>query len=467
MKSIYFKNFISTAAMVLLSFVMLGSAFIFIGRRYVINAHRDSMDANASEVVRTASALTRDGDLNSWTLRMTISSMSLSTGNHIFITDSGGIVVSCSDMDVASPYIGKRIDAGYIYQLETNGSLDALTDLGGFYPTTHYVVAMPITSAVTGAVIGFVFVSSDSTTIIGAWTSFIWVFFAVALAVMLLAMLMSLITTKRLAKPLDEMAAAARKFAHGDFSVRVTEDDETDELAALTVSFNNMADSLEKSEEMRNEFIANVSHELRTPMTTIAGFADGILDGTIPKENQEKYLAIIAGETRRLSRLVWRMLNLSKMKSIGADLSRRRDLNINELIIRTLLSFESRAEEKGLGVEIQLPEQHMTVVADPDAITQVLYNLLDNSVKFATPGSCLCISLCKEGGKAYVSIKNTGDTISEEDLPLIFDRFHKSDRSRSLDREGVGLGLYLVKTILDAHNEDISVTSRDGVTDFV
>ncbi len=161
------------------------------------------------------------------------------------------------------------------------------------------------------------------------------------------------------------------------------------------------------------------------------------------------------------------MLNLSKMKSIGADLSRRRDLNINELIIRTLLSFESRAEEKGLGVEIQLPEQHMTVVADPDAITQVLYNLLDNSVKFATPGSCLCISLCKEGGKAYVSIKNTGDTISEEDLPLIFDRFHKSDRSRSLDREGVGLGLYLVKTILDAHNEDISVTSRDGVTDFV
>lgn len=467
MKSIYFKNFISTAAMVLLSFVMLGSAFIFIGRSYIINSHRDSMNANASEVVRTASALTRDGELNSWTLRMTISSMALSTGNHIFITDSNGVVVSCSDMDVATPYIGKRIGADIIFTLKTYGSLDSLTDLGGFYASTHYVVAMPITSEVTETVIGYVFISSDSSTIIGAWASFIWVFLVVALAVMLLAMLMSLVTSKRLAKPLDEMASAARRFAHGDFSVRVTEENETDELAALTVSFNNMADSLEKSEELRNEFVANISHELRTPMTTIAGFADGILDGTIPKKDEEKYLATIAEETRRLSRLVRHMLDLSRMKSAGVDLSRRKDFDVNELIIRTLLNFESRAEDKGLGVDIQLPEQHMTVVADPDAITQVLYNLLDNAVKFATAGSCLCVSLWKEDGKAYVSIKNRGETIPEDDLPFIFDRFHKSDKSRSLDRDGVGLGLYLVKTILDSHNEDIAVNSHDGITEFV
>jgi signal transduction histidine kinase len=326
---------------------------------------------------------------------------------------------------------------------------------------------MPITSEVTGSVIGFVFVSSDSSTIVGAWTSFIWVFLAVALAVMLLALLMSLVTSKRMAKPLGEMAAAARKFAHGDFSVRVTEDKGTDELAALTSSFNNMADSLEKSEELRNEFIANVSHELRTPMTTISGFADGILDGTIPKDDEEKYLATIADETRRLSRLVRHMLELSRMKSMGADLSRRREFDINELIIRTLLNFETRAEDKGLDVDIQLPEKHMTVVADPDAITQVLYNLLDNAVKFAAKSSVLCVSLWKEDGKAYISVKNRGETIPEDDLPLIFDRFHKSDRSRGLDRDGVGLGLYLVKTILDSHNEDIAVTSRDGLTEFV
>ena len=196
---------------------------------------------------------------------------------------------------------------------------------------------------------------------------------------------MSLVTSKRLAKPLDEMAAAARKFAHGDFSVRVTQEEGADELASLTAAFNNMADSLQRSEQMRNEFIANVSHELKTPMTTIAGFADGILDGTIPKEQEEKYLTTIADETRRLSRLVRQMLDLSRMQTKGADLTRRRDFDVNELIISTLLNFETRAEEKGLDVDLQLPEVHMMVTADPDAITQVLYNLLDNAVKFADP----------------------------------------------------------------------------------
>ena len=278
---------------------------------------------------------------------------------------------------------------------------------------------------------------------------------------------MSLVTSKRLAKPLDEMASAARKFAHGDFSVRVTQEEGTDELASLTAAFNNMADSLERSEQMRNEFIANVSHELKTPMTTIAGFADGILDGTIPKEQEEKYLTTIADETRRLSRLVRQMLDLSRMQSKGSDLTRRRDFDVNELIISTLLNFETRAEEKELDVDLQLPEVHMLVTADPDAITQVLYNLLDNAIKFADRGSTLTVSLWKETSKAYVSVKDCGATIPPDDLPLIFDRFHKSDRSRSKDRDGVGLGLYLVKSILDAHNEDIAVTSADGVTEFV
>ena len=453
--------------MVLVSFLMLGSAFVFIGRSYVISSHRDSMQMNAQQVVRAASALTRDGELNSWNLRITISSMAISSGNHIFITDSSGTVISCSDIDVACPHLGRRISSDVIYTLSIAGSLDSLTDLGGFYDGTRYVVAMPISSQVTDSIIGYVFISSDASTIIGAWESFIWVFFTVGIAVMLLAMVMSLVASKRMAKPLDEMAAAARKFAHGDFSVRVEQDDSTDELAALTASFNNMADSLEKSEELRNEFIANVSHELKTPMTTIAGFADGILDGTIPKEQEDKYLATIADETRRLSRLVRRMLDLSRLQSAGSDLSKRRDFDLNELVIRTLLNFETRAEDKHLDVDPQLPEDHMTVNGDPYAITQVLYNLLDNAVKFAQEGSAITLSLWKQDGKAFISVKNRGETIPPDDLPHIFDRFHKSDRSRSRDRDGVGLGLYLVKTILDSHNEDIAVTSRDGLTEFV
>jgi len=172
-----------------------------------------------------------------------------------------------------------------------------------------------------------------------------------------------------------------------------------------------MADSLETSEERRNAFIANVSHELKTPMTTIAGFADGILDGTIPKDQEDKYLVTIADETRRLSRLVRSMLDMSRVESTGEDLTRRREFDISDRIVSTMLSFEARANDKQLDVDLQLPEDPMLVLGDPDAITRVLYNLMDNAVKFAAPGSTLCVSLWKSEGKAYVSVRDHGETI--------------------------------------------------------
>ncbi len=461
MKSIYFKNFLSTALMVLMSFLIIGVALICIGQNFIINSHRDDMKSNAETVSRLLGTLS-DDEMVSWAVRIALSGASEVSGNDIFLTDADGLVVSCSDDPGKCTHIGKSVPPEYINSTQTRGELDTVTDLDGLFSSPRYVYAMPVSD---GA--GYVFVSSLRSTIIGAWDAFFWVFFAVTLAVLSLALVMSLVISKKLSEPLDEMTAAARRFAHGDFSVRVREDKGTDELAALTSSFNAMADSLERSEELRNEFIANVSHELKTPMTTIAGFADGILDGTIPKEEEDKYLATIADETRRLSRLVRHMLSLSRMRSEGSDLTKRRDFDLNELIIRTLLNFETRAEDKKLDMDVQLPEVHMTVTADPDSITQVLYNLLDNAVKFADEGSTITVALWKQNGKAYVSVKDHGDTIPADDLPLVFDRFHKSDRSRSKDRDGVGLGLYLVKSILDAHNEDIAVTSSDGTTEFV
>ena len=464
MKSIYFKNFLSTAVMVLLSFLIVGVALVFLGQNFIINSHRDSMKSNAEAVAHMADTAGFD-DYYSWDMRISLSVASEISGNDIFVTNANGLIVSCSDDPGACKHIGRSVDDENMSLLSTSGELNTVSDLGGVFATQRYIYAMPISSDDPDS--GYIFVSSMRSTIIGAWGAFLWVFLAVALAVLSLALVMSLVISKKLSEPLDEMTAAARRFAHGDFSVRVREDKGTDELAALTSSFNAMADSLERSEELRNEFIANVSHELKTPMTTIAGFADGILDGTIPKEEEDKYLATIADETRRLSRLVRHMLSLSRMRSEGSDLTKRRDFDLNELIIRTLLNFDTRAEDKQLGMDLQLPEDHMTVTADPDSITQVIYNLLDNAIKFADPGTAITVALWKQNGKAYVSVKDRGDTIPPDDLPLIFDRFHKSDRSRSKDRDGVGLGLYLVKSILDAHNEDIAVTSADGVTEFV
>jgi signal transduction histidine kinase len=457
----------ATAMLVICSFIMLSVAFIILGRSYLITEYREKMDRNADEVSRTASALSVDGNVSSWNLRLVITSISTSSGNHIFITNPEGTIVLCSDREYYCEHMGQQMSRNVMELLQSEGGIDQLSNLDGFYSGTRFVVAKPIDDP-SGNRLGYVFVSSDTTNIVGAYRTFLWVSMAMVCAVVLLALMLSLFYSKKMSEPLDEIALASRRFAHGDFSVRVeNKGQRTDELGTLIDSFNEMADSLENSEKHRQEFIANISHELRTPMTTIAGFANGILDGTIPKEDENRYLKAIADETNRLSRLVRNMLDVSRMQAQTADKTRRKNFDLTELMLETLLSFERRTADKKIDVDLQLPENHFFVYADPDAITQVIYNLMDNAIKFAFPGSTITVRLYRSGNKAYVSIKDRGQTIPQDDLPYIFDRFHKSDRSRSIDKEGVGLGLYLVKTIINNHDEDIAVNSKDNVTEFV
>lgn len=468
MKSIYLRNFVATATLVFICFAIVALTFVGIGRNYIISQYKDNMVNSTKEVARTASAISQYDSLSSWALGMSISSIANATGNQIFITDDNGLIVSCSDRAIACEHVGVSLAPELMSTISQQGGLEQLSNLGGLYKVNRYVVVRPIYSDQNDECIGYVFVSSVVDNMLGAWPTFLALITGISMCVLCAALLVSLVQAKRMARPLDEMAGAARKFARGDFSTRVRQqEDPTDEMGALIDAFNKMADSLEQAEKRRSEFIANISHELRTPMTTIAGFADGILDGTIPQENQEKYLRSIRDETRRLSRLVRDMLSVSQAKSTAADPRRRTVFDLTELLLQTLLSFESRATAKKLDVDPQFPENHIMVKADKDAMTQVIYNLLDNAVKFAKPGSCLILRLYKDSGKAYVSIKDFGETIPPDDLPFIFDRFHKSDRSRSLDKDGVGLGLYLVKTIINSHDEDIAVRSEDGMTEFV
>ena len=467
MKSVYLRNFVATATLVTVSFLLTTLAFIGIARSYVINDYQTTMESSAGEVARLASAVADYDGLHSWSLSMNLSTIANSTGNHIFITDESGEIVCCSDGRPVCDHIGRQLPENVTAMLSENGTLRLLSSLGTLYGEKRYVVAQPI-SGRGGGLIGYAFVTSASANMFGAWENFMAIALLVAMIVFALTMVISLFYSKRMARPLDEMASASRKFARGDFSVRVKQvEDPTDEMGALIESFNKMADSLEKAEERRSEFIANISHELRTPMTTISGFADGILDGTIPPEEEKKYLRSISDETKRLSRLVREMLDVSQMRNRAADPAKRTVFDLTELILQTMLSFESRATEKNLDVDPQLPEQHILVRADRDGITQVIYNLIDNAVKFAEKGSCITIRLYKDDGKAYVSVRDRGETIPPDDLPFIFDRFHKSDRSRSLDKSGVGLGLYLVKAIINSHDEDIAVKSENGVTEFV
>ena len=271
-------------------------------------------------------------------------------------------------------------------------------------------------------------------------------------------------TARSMTRPLKLMAVAARGFAAGRFESRVDAGRRSDEIGKLAAAFNHMAASLQRSDQLRTDFIANVSHELNTPMTTIAGYVDGILDGTIPPEKRENYLSVVAGEIRRLSRLVSRMLAISRLESSGEAANAER-FDLCEAARLSILALAPKIEARGLDVEAEL-EDKVFVMAERDSVIQVMNNLIENAVKFSFPGALIGIKIEKKGKKAFVSISNRGETIPENELDMLFDRFHKADASRALDREGLGLGLHIVKTILSNHHETVKVESKEGVTVF-
>ena len=276
------------------------------------------------------------------------------------------------------------------------------------------------------------------------------------------------IAARHQSDPLRAMANAARSFGHGDLDARVKlEDSYPEEVEDLALAFNNMAQELQKTEYQRKEFGANVSHELKTPMTTISGYVDGILDGTIPEQKHRYYLQIVSDETKRLSRLVRSMLDISQLQDQeGIPEEKKHHFDMEECAGQVLITFEQKINNKNLNVDVDMPEHPVYTMANKDYVTQVIYNLIDNAVKFCPEGGTLGLKIKEGGSKIYVSISNDGDTIPPDELLLVFDRFHKLDKSRSQNRDGWGLGLYIVKTIVCSHGENISVTSRDGKTEF-
>ena len=202
-------------------------------------------------------------------------------------------------------------------------------------------------------------------------------------------------------------------------------------------------------------------------MTTISGYVDGILDGTIPPERSRYYLQIVSDETKRLSRLVRSMLDISRLQDqSGIPDSKKVHFDMEEIVGQVLITFEKKITDKHLDVDVEMPEHPVFTFASQDMVTQVVYNLIDNAVKFCPEGGTLGLKIKSGGNKIYISVSNEGETIPPEELPLVFDRFHKTDKSRSQNRDGWGLGLYIVKTIVCSHGENISVSSRDGKTEF-
>ena len=469
-QGLYWRQMFITVGMVLLTLMLLGASFGSLSYNYArsqksgeIRTKAVVMSQLSVNYLESGRFLTIEELQNDRDFRQLASFAATVSDVHFMICDREGHVLLSTDKDLTGMTV--TMPAKMTREIMEQGETSARDDLGGLYENKRFVVGVPAVNPTSGEVVGEVFAVSTSASLDAMWQGFVGLFFMTALVVLMISFLASSVTTMRQIQPIREMAAATRQYAEGNFDIRMNDYGRDDEIGELAASFNNMAESLQQTERQRREFIANISHELKTPMTTIAGYTDGILDGTIPPENERQYLQIISNESRRLSRMVRRMLDVSQLQVMD-PLRGGNHFDICESMRRVLISMEKKINDRHLDVDADIPEEPILVLGDNDMITQVIYNLLENAAKFAREGSTLYLGVTTIDGKARVTVRNVGDTIPAEELPLLFERFHKSDKSRSEDKDGVGLGLYIVKTILEQHRETIRVTSENGVTAF-
>lgn len=452
------RYFQTTSALLLVSTLFLGVSLMLFAARYFQN-DRQKVLASSVEVAvdLLESSVDESGYINRTATNSAFSLISKTTNSHVFLALSNGQVALCSEGAncVHTPY---TIDSSLIAAAVNGGLATDSGTLGGIYSSRYYTVGMPAITS-DGDLIGIVFASSNIDSLSVFINDLLSMFMLSTGLMLFLSSILSVWLSQRLAQPLRTMANAARSFGHGDFSVRVPTTGDN-EIAQLALTFNNMAQDLQLNEESRSAFIDNIAHELRTPMTTIKGFVDGILDGTIPPDQQNRYLQIVSQEVGRLSRLTRSMLDISRLENNMAVQSAK-PYDVWESVVNATLNAEQRINEKNIRIEGLVPSRTMAM-ADADIVHQVVYNLLDNAIKFTPNGGVISFSVAEAQGYVFVSIMNTGDGIAKEDVPHLFDRFYKADKSRGLNTRGSGLGLYICKKLLNQSGGDIMVRSKLG-----
>ena len=465
MKSMFARHYSWMATMLFATVLSMGIAFITLANGYITTQMQGQLIQTARNSAEAASAYMENFGILNNLYKITISTVAQVQGSHILAVDRYGVVIMCSDDIMCRRHINRVIPEAFMDAVFAEGEYFG-NDTLGIYEDSRRVAACAVTNASGSDFIGYITVSMAASDNSMLTVALLRICLLVAGVVLAAASVSAYLVSMQLTKPLKAISNATQRFAQGDFSARVPVDsDAHSEVNTLCANFNAMADSLWHLENLRRDFIANVSHELRTPMTVISGYVDGLLDGAIPRDDADKYLSIVGEESRRLSRLVASMLDITQLQS-GKIKYSPQPVNVCEVVRRVILGFEKRVEDKALNVTCDLPPEDVSVIFDPDALTQLLTGLTDNAVKFAPADGMLSISVAYKGHRGTVSVTNSGPEIPEADLPFIFDRFHKADKSRGEDREGLGLGLYIVRSIVSSHNETISVTSAERLTTF-
>ena len=461
-KTISNMYFTTTAILLVAGITVMGFVQMYLSMSYFVGERKSALSGVVQVAAKQVSLLQQGEDLPQLSeedrdrMQRAIGIVSETSDSSLLLADAQGNVVLAAGFDQA---LGAQIPRNVLDQMA--GGQKAMFDsgtLGGVYDKGQYTAGCVLTDA-AGQVRGYAFASSNISALNGYVADMFSTFILSAGLMLLISSLLSVVFTTRLTLPLRRIAEAARKFGAGDFSTRVPVEGE-DEVAQLAVTFNNMAANLEAIDSSRSNFMGNIAHELRTPMTSVKGFVDGMLDGTIPPELYNHYLGVVSQEVGRLTRLIQNMLDISKLEA-GEYQVNARSYDVWESITGAALAAEQRIENGKIQIQGLVPERTM-VYADPDLVHQVVYNLLDNAIKFTPEEGIIRFGVTRSGGQVTVSIWNTGPGIAPEALPFVFDRFFKEDRSRGLNTRGSGLGLHICKVLVNLSGGKIWVESQEG-----
>lgn len=460
-KTLYLKFVLAYFIFGVFSFIIVS---VFVPNMTTEHLVRDKAEALYQEATlisnQYASGLyTSETDLK--TVKGQLDSLAVYLDSTIRIINPSGLLILDTDLPI-------NVDESYIIAnfdpTKTGESYYMIDNFFESFDSDVLTVLAPITSDYK--VKGYVTIHCDMFTIQESCTNLLGISYVTLIILLLLSLIILIFFTEMVYIPLRKITYATEQYAEGNmhYEFQVESDDEIGYLAAC---LNYMASQIAGAEDDQKKFVANVSHDFRSPLTSIRGYLEAMLDGTIPPEMHEKYLTIVLNETERLTKLTNSLLTLNNLNTKGMLLEIT-DFNINQVIRNTAASFEGTCKSKTIAIELVLTGAEMYVNADMSKIQQVLYNLIDNAIKFSHHDSVIRVETSLKKKKLFVSVKDTGIGIPKDDLKLIWDRFYKSDLSRGKDKKGTGLGLSIVKEIINAHHENINVISTEGVgTEFI
>lgn len=460
-KGLVYKTVTTFTVIIAVSFIIIAMILSLWFDNYYLN-QRKSRIATQSDLLKGIALSSLDEDISISNVQQLLVFVGNYLNADIALVDSGGIVYAVSD-NKNQELPGMSILGKDLEELRNGRSVERKNTYEQIFKEPVYMYAQPVigeNSMFRGGVVIYTPTRLIKEPLERVY-AIIWI--CSALAVICSSFIIYFFSKKLIIQPLAEINSAAKKIAKGEVERRV-EINTNDEISELAESFNFMADSIEKVEKIRREFISNVSHELRSPITSIKGFIGGILDGVIPKDKENYYLSVAYEEIQRLTRLINDLLDLSTMEA-GKFSLRVGELDINEIIRICVINFETKINQKKLKVDVLLQDEHLYVIADRDRLIQIVTNLLDNAVKYVSDEGYIKITTRTKGEKVLVSVFNNGPCIAHEDIKHIWDRFYKSDKSRT-SKVSTGLGLPIVRNILTQLGEDIWVENKEkeGVT---